>query len=64
MPWYEKQWKLIFIDSIGLLLSALLFFVAIYLIVRAFKLLDLKSDPPLLLSFISITIALAMQISF
>jgi hypothetical protein len=48
-------------QSIGLVLSVILFFAAVYLIVRAFKLLELKSDPPLLLSLISITIALALQ---
>jgi hypothetical protein len=48
-------------QSIGLVLSVILFFAAVYLIVRAFKLLELKSDPPLLLSLISITIAVALQ---
>ena len=49
--------------SIELLLTVFLFIAAVYLIVKAFKLLNLKYDPPLLLSLISITVALALQIT-
>ena len=49
--------------SIELLLTVFLFIAAVYLIVKAFKLLNLKYDAPLLLSLISITVALALQIT-
>jgi hypothetical protein len=49
--------------SIELLLTVFLLIMAVYLIVKAFKLLNLKYDAPLLLSLISITVALALQIT-
>jgi hypothetical protein len=50
--------------SFGILASLFLFIVAIYLLVKIYRIVHLKGDPSLMLSITSISLALACMFSY
>ena len=63
-PIYIKEWKYFFVLGFGIIASTFLFIVAIYLLVKIYRIVHFKGDPPLLLSILSISLALFSLMSF
>jgi hypothetical protein len=64
VPSYQYHWKYLSVLSIGVLSSTFLFFIGVYLIFKIYRIVHLKGDPALLMSIVSITIALACMMAF
>ena len=61
---FQFYWKYLLVTSFGILASLFLFFAAIYLLVKIYRIVNFKGDPALILSITSISLALACMFTY
>ena len=63
-PVYVEFWKYLMVIGCGIVASTFLLIAGIYLTVKIYRIVHFRGDPPLLMSIVAITLALACMITF